>query len=204
MRCFNSVTKRSKKRKTRSDSVTAKIMKSGDVISSHEVVARGPIIWWIIGMHIATRIGSSQLRQIALLTPRFVDDKSETWPRGFCCFLIELDGEIFWSVVASVGVWELSDEGVVVVVLVLIDVFFNDDFREALDCLADACRADVSISNSDWIIKTIATRVDELNKSIAAKLELNNPYHSWKWQNKQNSKCDKRTCECLCWRDVLN
>lgn len=177
MRCFKSVTKSRTKRKTRSDSVIAKMMKSGDVISSHQAVVLGPMIWCIIGMHIATRIGNSQLRQIALFTPRFVDDKSEGLTVSFCCFLIESDGEWFWSVDASVTVFELSDDGVVVVVvLVLIDVFFNEDFRGPFESFnADAWIADVSISSSDWIIKTIATSVDELSKSMAAKLELNNP-----------------------------
>ena len=101
-------------------------------------------------MHIATRMGNSQLRHIALFTPRFVDDKFVDFVTGFCCFLIEFDGEWFWSIDASVTVWELSDDGiVVVVVLVLIDVFFSDDFRGAASLEADACIADVSISNSD-------------------------------------------------------
>jgi hypothetical protein len=136
-------------------------------------------------MHIATRIGSSQLRQIALLTPRFVEDKFEDFSASFCCFLIVFGGDWFLSMDVSVAVWELSDDGVaVVVVLVFIDAFFNEDFRGIFD--TDANSVDVSISTSDWIIKTMATSVDELSKSTAAKLELNKPYHSWKWENKQN------------------
>lgn len=135
-------------------------------------------------MHIAQRIGSNQLRQIALFTPRLVDDKFENFMAVFCCFLTEFDGEWLWSD-ASVPVWELSEDGVVVVVvLVLIDVFFNDTFRAPIWIFAaDEYIAEVSISSSDWIIKTMATSVDELSNNIAAKLELKNPCHSWKWQN---------------------
>ena len=96
----------------------------------------------------AQRIGSSQLRQIALFTPRFVDDKLENFIVVCCCFLIEFDGEWLWSE-ASV---ELSDDSrvVVVVVLVLIDVFFNDDFRDVLlEGFDEVYISDVSISNSD-------------------------------------------------------
>ena len=52
----------------------------------------------------------------------------------------------------SVPVWELSDDGVVVVaivVLVLIDAFFNDNFRLLLESFAFDEYIDVSISNSD-------------------------------------------------------
>lgn len=183
MRCFISVTKSRRNRKTSSDSVMAKMMKSGDVSSSHHSVDRWPIIWCIIGMHIAHSIGSSQLRQMALFTPRLVDDKFGNFIAAFCCFLIEFDGEWLWSD-ASVPVWELSDDGVVVVVvLVLIDAFFTDALRASFNCFeADTYIADVSISNSDWIIKTMATSVDELSSKTAAKLELNNPCHSCKWQ----------------------
>lgn len=178
------MTNSSVKRKTRSDSVMAKTMNSGDASSSHQSLAECPMIVWIMGMHMAHRIGSSQLRQMALFTPRFVDDKFENFIAVFCCFLIEFDGERLWSD-ASVAVWELSDDGVVVVVvLVLIDVFFIDDLRATLvGFTADEYIVNVSISNSDWIIKTMATSVDELSSRIAAKLELNNPCHSWKCQN---------------------
>lgn len=150
MRCFISVTNSSTKRKTRSDSVMAKMMKSGDVVSSHNSLDRCPIIWCIIGMHIAHRIGSNQLRQIALFTPRFVDDKLENFIAVFCCFLIEFDGEWLWSDV-SVPVWELSDDGVVVVVVfVLIDAFFIESFRASPGSFTvDAYIAEVSISSSD-------------------------------------------------------
>lgn len=185
-RWFMSVTNSSRKRKTRSDSVIAKMIKSGDVISSHQSFDRCPIILWIIGMHIAHRIGSNQLRQIALFTPRFVEDKfDESFIVVFCCFLIEFDGEWLWSD-ASMAEWELSVEGVVVVVvLVFIEAFFNDDFLLSLwSFVVDMYIAEVSISNSDCIIKTIATSVDELSNNIAAKLELNSPIHSLNWQKR--------------------
>lgn len=186
MRCFMSVTNSKTKRKTRSASVMAKMMKSGDAVSCHHSFDLCPIIWWIIGMHMAQSIGSSQLRQIALFTPRLVDDRFGNVITVFSWFLIEFDGERLWSDASVTVVCELSVDGVVVVVvvLVLIDVFFNDDFRVPFESLAvDVKIADVSISNSDWIIKTIATSVDELSNKTAAKLELNSLSHSWNCHN---------------------
>lgn len=85
---------------------------------------------------------------MALFTPRFVDERFANFVMVFCCFLIELDGERLCSE-ASVTFCELSESGVVaVVVLVLIDNFFNDDFRDTLDRFFEYI-ADVSISNSD-------------------------------------------------------
>lgn len=194
------------------------MINSGDVISCHHSLARCPMILWIMGIHIAHRIGSNQLRHIALFTPRLVEDKFENFIADFCCFLIEFDGvgERLWSD-ASVAVWELSDDGVVVVVvLVLIDIFFNDDFLAPLwsvDVEAIVYIADVSISNSDWIIKTMATRVDELSRRIAAKLELNSPYHSWKWHNNKNALllsvslrtffCFVLLCQLILWEGAI-
>lgn len=121
--------------------------------------------------------------------------------RCFCCLIVD-EPELESSV--EVPVVEDSDDGVVVavviVVVVLIDIFFIDD--NALlwaaaaaavtaagvvdvcgcNCIDDVVvkSADVCISNSDWIINTMATSVDELNNKTAAKLLLNNPYHSCK------------------------
>lgn len=122
--------------------------------------------------------------------------------RCFCCLIVD-EPELESSV--EVPVVEDSDDGVVVavviVVVVLIDIFFIDDnaLLWAADAVAavtaagvvDDCgcnciddvvvkSADVCISNSDWIINTMATSVDELNNKTAAKLLLNNPYHSCK------------------------
>lgn len=101
-----------------------------------------------MGMHIAHSTGSSQLRQIALFTPRFVVDRFANFIAGFCCFLIEFEGDRLWM---DASVCEPSDDGVVVVVVfVLIDVFFSDDFRASVDSFAAVEYInDVSISNSD-------------------------------------------------------
>lgn len=97
-------------------------------------------------MHIAQSIGSNQLRQIALFTPRLVDDRFANFIAGFCCFLIEFDGE---RSDASVPVCELSDGVVVVVVLVLIDVFLSEDLRATPGSFDAEVYVAVSISNSD-------------------------------------------------------
>lgn len=184
MRCFISVTKSITNRKTRRISVTAYTTKSGDLISSHNSFDRCPMIWCIMGMHMAHSVGNNQLRPMALFTPWLLADKLENliidfWV--FCCF-IEFDGERFCSV-ASIADEELSvDVDVVIVVFVLIDIFFSDNFAPPAILAVDVYIADFCISNSDWIINTMAMSVDELNSKIAAKLELNNPYHSCLWQ----------------------
>lgn len=202
MRFFISVTNSIIKRHTSNASVTAKMIKSNEGTSNHHSLGEWPIILCINGTHMAHNNGKSQLKPIALFTPLLLVAKFanliavfcfDEWNfRCFCCLIVD-DPELESSV--EVPVVEHSDDGVVVavvtVVVVLIDIFFIDALQWAAavvdvvddcgcNCIDDVVvkSADVCISNSDWIINTIATSVDELNNNIAAKLLLNNPYHS--------------------------
>lgn len=199
MRCFKSVTKRRMKSDTRSVSVMAKMIKSDDAISSHHSFDRCPMILWIIGMHRAHSNGNNQLNPMALFTPRFVDDKFVNFVAvTLCCFCgtsLPPDAIWTWSAMHSEFV---SDDGEIVVVFVLIDIFFIDFLPtfpppppSFANFVIDAYIDDVSISSSDCMISTIAMSVDELNSRIAAKLELSSPYHSCEWQKMRERKIIK-------------
>jgi hypothetical protein len=174
-----SVTKSIIKRKTNRVSMITNIAKSSVLISSHHFSGQWSFILWINGTHMAHKMGSNQLRPTMLLIPldvaRFLNRTVDFSLRYF--FFIDddadvVDGEVF------------PDVGVVAdatVVAVFMDNFFMDDEDGIDDFLVAAGEKIVAvcISSSDWMMRMIATRVDEPRRRTAVRVELMAPYQSW-------------------------